>query len=155
MTTYRYHGPGRKTGKRHSGRRIRGWWAGIPSHQPLIQYEHTTISKSLECYHNLPRPKIITYTPTMIELMEAGKNWLIPPSTMITATAMLTNRLWTIVSYRFPHNQAKPSRKRLCWKYKRRNIQNVGEIHFGRLCIATTYEQEGSSSTDRSNVGIV
>lgn len=42
---------------------------------------------------DLPRPKTITYAPTMTELMDGGKNWLIPPSTMITPTAMLTRRL--------------------------------------------------------------
>lgn len=30
----------------------------------------------------------------MTELRLGGKNWLIPPSTIITPTAMLTRRLW-------------------------------------------------------------
>lgn len=32
----------------------------------------------------------------MMVLNEAGKNWLIPPSTMITPTAMLASRLLVV-----------------------------------------------------------
>jgi hypothetical protein len=39
------------------------------------------------------RPKMMTYTPTIIELMDGGKNWLIPPRIIITPTAKLTRRL--------------------------------------------------------------
>lgn len=43
---------------------------------------------------------MITYAPTTMEPKDGGKNWAMPPSTMITPTAMLMIRLhWISCCY--------------------------------------------------------
>lgn len=136
-STYRYHGRGRRRGTKRSGRRSRERWEGTLDRRQL-ESKVSRWSKAhegergQEHWQNLPRPKTITYTPTTMELMEGGKNWLIPPSTMITPTAMLTSRLDTWIS-----SSSSPSRResgadlRPCRHGK--NIQDVGEVHFDEV----------------------
>jgi hypothetical protein len=65
----------------------------------------------------------------MTELMDGGKNWLIPPSTITTPTAMLTSRLDTWISLNSP-----PPPEKTRWDpgngNNGENIQDVREVHF-------------------------
>lgn len=61
----------------------------------------------------------------MMELMDAGKNWEIPPRTMSTPTTMLTIRLGVRVSL-----AAVLAVMTMMESGNGSDVQDVGEIHF-------------------------